>query len=109
EAPAQRAERIQFLALDELRRHRRIEIDNGRIADRAGADIARRCALPRHLDVAFEASHPIARLPIVAGLHAADDASEAVRGAGGEQRSAEHRVAADAVGLRLAGAVAEPY
>src|SRR5262249_15876606 len=77
-APAGRAERIEVVALDEVRRHRRIEVDDGRIADRAGTDIARRCALPRHLDVAFEAGHPIARLPIVAGLHAADDASEAV-------------------------------
>src|SRR5262249_58199167 len=50
EAPAQRAERIQLVALHEVRRHRRIEIDDGRIAHRAGTDIARRCALPRHRD-----------------------------------------------------------
>src|SRR5262249_57289675 len=57
--------------------------------------------------VAFEVGHPMAHLPIVAGLYAADDAFEAVRGAGGEQRSAERDIAEDGVCLGLAGAVAD--
>ena len=104
--PAHGAEPIEVMALHEVRRHRRIE-PGSRIADCAGTDIVRRGSLPRHLDVGFEAGNPIARLPIVAGLDAADCAVELVRGAGGEQRRARCRIAEGCVGLRLAGAVSE--
>ncbi len=78
EAPAHGAEPIEVVALHEARRHRRIEAD-GRIADCAGTDIVRRCALPRLLNVGFETRNPIACLPIVSGLHAADYAPEVIR------------------------------
>ena len=89
------------------RRHRRIEIDDAGIAHRARAQIARRRTLARDLDVGFDAAHPIAPLPVVAALDAADRTIEIVRRAGGEQRSAGGEVAEDRVGLGLAGAVAD--
>src|SRR5438445_12957876 len=94
------------MALHEVRGHRRIE-PGSRIADCAGTDIVRRCSLPRHLDVGFEAGNPIARLPIVTGLDAADCAVELVRGAGGEQPFALCGTPAICIGLRLSGAVSE--
>src|SRR5207248_7779785 len=81
--------------------------DDGGIADRAGTDIRRDRALPRHLDVGFDAADPIARLPVVAGLNAADEAAQLLRRTGGEEGSAERGIAEHRVGLGLAGAVTE--
>src|SRR5260221_14638756 len=52
-------------------------------------------------------SRPLARSTVFACTPVARAAVEAVRGAGGEQGSAERGIAEDAVGLGLAGAVAE--
>ena len=107
ETSAQGAERIQFVALVEGRRHRRVEVDDAGVADRAGAEIARRRTLARDLNVGFDTGDPIAPLPIVAALDAADRTVETVRGAGGQEGSAGGEVAEDSVGLGLAGAVAD--
>ena len=95
------------MTLVEARRHRRGEIDDAGIADRARAQIAWRGALARNLDVGFDAAHPVAPLPVVAALDTADRTIEIVRRAGGEKRSAGGEVAEDRVGLGLAGAVTD--
>ena len=64
------------MALVEARRDRRIDADGTerRIADRAGAAMLRARMLARELEVRLDAGHPVAPLPIVTGLDAADRA-----------------------------------
>src|SRR6476620_10004376 len=86
----------------------RIESGNGGwIADGRGTGESRLRALVGEVEVRFDARHPLPKLPIVAGLAAADHACDAVPEAGGKRGGARRNLTDKRVGAETARAIAD--